>query len=69
MAVVVVSQVERENGMTEVVLSEDGIRFRAMVDTDLVRRGDAYNMFQIMSNRQRAEHARLQAIRSTVGED
>lgn len=69
MSVVLVSAVERENGMTEVLLSEDGVRFRALVATSLVRSGEAHNMYQIMANRQRAEHARLQAIRSTVGED
>lgn len=69
MAVVLVSSEEREGGMTEVVLSDDGVRFRAMVSTELMKRGDAYTMYQIMANRQKAEHQRLQAIRSTVGED
>lgn len=69
MAVVLVSSRERDDGMTEVVLSDEGVRFRAMVATSLINSGDAYNMYQIMANRQKAEHQRLQAIRATVGED
>lgn len=69
MPVVLVSSRERDNGMTEVVLSEDGIRFRAMVSTALMASGEAYNTFQIIANRQKAEHQRLQAIRQQVGED
>lgn len=69
MAVVLVSSQERDNGMTEVVLSDDGVRFRAMVSTALMKSGDAYNSLQIIANRQKAEHARLGGIRKLVTGD
>lgn len=69
MAVVLVSRRDRDNGTTEVVLSEDGVRFRALVSTALADSGEAYNLYQVMSNNQRAEYKRLQDIRARVGGD
>lgn len=69
MAVVLVSRRDRDNGMSEVVLSEDGVRFRALVSTALADSGEAYNLYQVMSNNQRAEFQRLQDIRARVGGD
>lgn len=62
MAVVVVSRTKRPNGTTQVVLSQDGVRFTMVVPDAVDEAKDALDVYQIMADRQCAEQQRLNRI-------
>lgn len=62
MPVILVSKRQRADGSYEVTLSQDGVRFNAVVTKDVAEGSDALNVYQVMANQQCKTKARLDQI-------
>lgn len=67
--VIIVTRRDRENGTSDVLISDGEFRCRVMVSTALLDSGEAHDTLQIILNRNKAESERLRAIHTRVGED
>lgn len=68
MAVVVLAREDRDDATTEVVLSQDGVRFTVIVPTMVDRDSTALAMYQIMADRMGKTVAALRDFTRPGGE-
>lgn len=63
MPVLVLSEVDRGDGTVLATLSQDGVRFTAVVSSSLLDSGHKIAVYQTVADHMVAEQARVRAIR------